>query len=208
MHQPILTLSQRLTNLPFELHYMIIDKYKQMYVFPELTKRNKNTLKILNEKINELDVDPEDLVDVSNICLFNRIFNQRDSETGEYFIYLNKCITGFIEHFFSLKYDEREKWRKTVLQGHIYKPFNPDNKPNINPYTNSDDYISLKNRDVFIDFIFRDNILFNLIDPDDKHHGATCIWCIKNIMIIIFGTYEQRLKHWIELIHSHFNLKQ
>jgi len=163
MNSSELTLSQRLQHLPFELHYMIIEKYKNMYIFPEITKRNRQTLEILNVEINELDVDPEDLVDVSNICLFNRIFNQKDSERGKYFIYLNKCITGFIEYYFSLKYDERRIFKKSILEEDdiyiLYSLLNHDK--------------CIKIRDKFSSYIFENKHLMYLTDPDDSHSGAT-----------------------------------
>ena len=197
MNSSELTLSQRLQNLPFELHYMIIEKYKNMYIFPEITKRNRQTLEILNVEINELNVDPEDLVDVSNICLFNRIFNQRDSERGKYFIYLNKCITGFTEYYFSLKYDERRIFKKFILEEDdiyiLYSLLNHDK--------------CIKIRDKFSSYIFENKHLMYLTDPDGLHSGATGGWCITNIMPIIFGTYAQRLEHWLKLIHGHFNRK-
>ena len=199
-----LSLSQRLQNLPFELHYMIIEKYKDMFIFPEITKRNKQTLEILRKEINGIDVEPEDLIDVSHICLFTRVFNQKNSERGQNFIYLNKCISGVIEYYFSLKYEERIIFKTSVLDDNtnIYNDYNRNNDNDC--YI---DNIKYKIRDNFTSFIFRNKHLTNLIDPDDCHSGSTGLWCVYNIIPIIFGSYEKRLEHWIKLIHGHFNLR-
>jgi len=188
-----MNLSQRLQNLPFELHYMIIEKYKNMYIFPEIIKKNKNSLQILKNDLNNLDFDLEDLIDVSNISNFSRILNKQNVENGKYFIYSEKCITGFIEYYFSLRFSERKLFKDSVLQNNNYNLITKDDY-------NKRRFI----HDNFIEYIFQ-NKLANLIDPDDLHSGGSFGWCISNIIPIIFGNYEQRLDHWIRLIRGHFS---
>ena len=206
-----MNLSQRLQNLPFELHYMIIEKYKNMYIFPEIVKRNKTTLERLKYKLNEFDIEPEDLIDVSNISIFNRILNQKNDVKGKYFIYSEKCITGFIEYYYSLTFYERKTFNNSVLQGKIYniiKKYDDDDDNDDNDNDKYDDKYIIDNRRLihynFIDFILLNKNLSNLIDPDDFHSGASAGWCMSNIIPIIFGNYEKRLEHWIKLIQGHF----
>lgn len=187
-----LSLSQKLQHLPFELHYMIIEKYKNMYIFPEIVKRNKNTLEKLKNDLIDFDVDLEDLIDVSNISIFSKVLNENNIEKGRYFIYNEKCITGFIEYYFSLLHSERKILNDFVLQNNNY-----------NLITNADYNKRRLVHDNLTEYIFK-NKLSNLIDPDDLHSGASAGWCISNIIPIIFGNYERRLDHWIRLIRGHF----
>lgn len=188
-----MNLSQRLQNLPFELHYMIIEKYKNMYIFPEIVKRNKNILEKLKNDLIDFDVDLEDLIDVSNILIFSKVLNKQNIEKGRYFIYSEKCITGFIEYYFSLTLSERKILNDFVLENNNY-----------NLITNADYNKRRSIHDKLTEYIFKHK-LSNLIDPEDLHSGGSVGWCISNIIPIIFGNYEQRLDHWIRLIRGHFS---
>lgn len=195
-------LTRRLLNLPEEIHRIIITKYKDKYLFDEITKKNENTLKILKNELSNISEiiennqykdfeDYKDFIDVCNINLFNRILQNNkylksiESHIPEYFVYLETCISRFSEYYFSLNYNERKIIKDKVLENTTF-----DYQYRNLYFQNLESYIC-------------DNKLYDIIDPDSSHSGASFAWCIMNILPILFGSHEQKLEFWIRLIKGH-----
>ena len=212
------SLDKALLALPYELHYMILDKYKQMYLFPEIREsRNKtfNTIKnkfitILNhsleddtyDNINKLLTNIDDLCDVNEYYIFSRLLEKANHYKGLYFTYPAKCIIGFQEYFYSLTYYERQKIRDEVLENSKYYSNERNGNESKGNERNPDTNESFNIRERFSNLLSRKYT--HIIDPDELHSGASFGWCMVNLIPIIFGSNEKKIIHWCKMINSHF----
>ena len=173
------------TELPYDVQQIIynfnIRKTFSTHVMPSITQKKRDTTEILRK----LHIDPDDadyLIDIDfrhlNILLHLPRYTttEKTAKIAQYFVYLSKCVIGFIEYYYSLSFDKKQKVRAFVLDNElIYKPLQIANI-----------------RERFYDYIRSEN-LYDIIDPYDCHSGMTASWCITNMLPFLFGTYEQKL---------------
>jgi len=201
INPPVLTLSQRLQLLPFELHYMIIDKYKQMFLFPEIRASRLRNIEMIKAKFLEFnitDLEPSEFADVNEYYIFSHLLQNRDNGNSWSFEYPAICIIGFQEYFHSLKYSDKQNIIDTVLCGNICS--NPD-------YITQENYderyeLGHNIRDRFSNLLTEK--FSHIIDPHELHSGASYGWCMVNLIPIIFGNNEYKITHWCKMIRSHF----
>jgi hypothetical protein len=183
-----LDLQLQLLSIPEELHREIIRKYKKAKLFKDITDRNDYVLKKLEYYFINYDKPlPDDFynnfVDVDELYIFIKLL--REDRGNNAYTYIFKCMMDFLEHFNSLKYNEKQEIRDTVLQGGVYDQYNFHYRDRMSDLLSSKKYSKI-------------------IDPDDNHSGFSFGWCLSNLMPMVFGTREQKVDHWIKLIRGHF----
>ena len=178
------SLTQRLLSLPPELHHIILDKYRQMYLFTEIRKKNNDILNLPSDKLVK-----NELLDIGDFQQFNYEIQKSSYEYKSSFSYLAKCIIGVLEYYYSLNYIERINLKKNIND-------NDNDNDNYN-YDNYDYYNNLA-------YFLKNKNLSYLIDPDDIHSGSTGMWVYRILIKFMFGTYEQKKESWINLINKHF----
>ena len=183
-----LDLKLQLLSLPEELHCQIITEYKKAKLFKHITSKNDSMLKNLEyEFINYNKPHPiefySNFIDLNDLNVFIRLLRIKAGD--EFYTYIFKCIIDFLEHFNSLKYNEKQEIRDKILQGGIY-----------------DQYV-LEYRERMSDLLSTKKYA-KIIDPEDNHSGFSFGWCLSNLMPMVFGSHEQKVDHWIKLIRGHF----
>jgi hypothetical protein len=169
------SLTQRLLYLPPELHQIILDKYRQMYLFPEIKKKHNEILNLPSDKIEQ-----NELLDIGDFQQFNYEIQKSSYGYKNSFAYNAKCITGVLEYYYSLNYFERNK-----LKAYMYENDNYDNYDNITCF--------LQNKN-----------LADLLDPEDLHSGNSGMWVYRIVIKFMFASYEQKKELWFNLIKNHF----
>lgn len=175
--QSPLSLSQRLQNLPPELHQMIIDKYRNMYLHKEITKKYNENAKALTNKalIHEL-------LDIGDFAQFNSQIQNSNYEYKNNFAYLAQCIIGVLEYYYSLNYCERLLIKNNFM--------NIDNNV-LSTY---------ENLSIFLD----NKELSKYVDPEDIHSGNSGMWVFRIVMKFMFGSHIDKMTLWNNLVNSHF----
>lgn len=180
-------LYQRLLALPEEIHILILEWYKRLYLFSEINEKKAKLLKHLQLNLDkEMTINPINFIDIGDFTSFSQLVQNSSYEYKDSFIYLAKCIIGVLEYYYSLPYYERRKIQKSLmLENTYYKPTN---------YMN-DTYLSL--------FLKNKNFKY-LSDPDDLHSGSTGFWCYTKSMAYMFSSYETKVDLWTNMINGYF----
>ena len=180
-------LYQRLLALPEEIHLLILEWYKRLYLFPEITDKKAKLLKHLQINLNkEIKHNHIDFIDIGDFTCFNQLIQNSPYPHKNSFAYLAKCIIGILEYYYSLPYYERLKVKKTILLD--------------NEYYEICDYMNDKHLALFL----KNKNFEYLSDPDDCHSGATGFWCYTKAMSYMFGSYQSKVGLWTKMINGHF----
>ena len=174
---PSPSLSQRLQKLPTELHQMILDKYRNMYLNKEIKKKYNESLNLLNNKALS-----HELLDIGNFTQFNYQLQKSNYEYKNNFAYLSQCIIGVLEYYYSLNYCDRLLIKNNFM--------NIDNNV----------LSSYENLSIFL----KDKELSKLIDPEDIHSGSSGMWIFRIVIKFMFGTYLEKVTLWNNLVENHF----
>ena len=183
-------LYQRLLALPEEIHILILEWYKRLYLFPDINDKKAKLLKHLQlnlEKDIIKTINPINFIDIGDFTSFNQLLQNSSYEYKDSFAYLAKCIIGVLEYYYSLPYYEKRKIQESLmLENTYYKS---------STFMN-DTYLSL--------FLKNKNFKY-LSDPDDFHSGSTGFWCYTKSMSYMFGTYEDKVELWTNMINGYFS---
>ena len=182
-----LSLSQRLSLLPPELHTMILEWYRRLYLNTEIKEKKAKLLIHLKTELTP-NINLNDFIEIGDFAHFNYLIqNKPDYEYITSFAYLAKCIIGCLEYYYSLKYDERRELQKSLLLENKYYE--------IKKSMYEDNHLTefLKNKK-----------LSYLIDPDDLHSGSTGNYCYNKVMVFAFGNYETKVDSWLKLVKGYF----
>lgn len=189
-----ISLSQRLQNLPEELHREIIYIYKIMYLYKEITEKKSKKLEKLRDSLCDLQIPETEyntFVDVGDFTHFTRLLSTTDfgkkpednvftTDKLKAFRFLIKCIIDVLEYYYSLSYYERIKLDKEIMAD-----------------DNDDDD---KRKTAFLNH----KILSVLLNPEDCHSYYTGTWCYQIVIKFMYGTNDEKMELWIKLINSHF----
>jgi len=180
-------LYQRLLALPEEIHLLILEWYKRLYLFPEITDKKVKLLKHLQINLNkEIINNPIDFIDIGDFNVFKYLLQNSNYQYNDSFSYLAKCIVGVLEYYYSLTYYERREIQNSLmLENTYYKPINFMNDTCLSLFLNNKNFEYLS-------------------DPEDYHSGATGFWCYTKAMTYMFGSYETKIDSWAKMINSHF----
>ena len=171
------SLSQMLQKLPPELHQMIIDKYRTMYLNEKIKQKYNESLNLLNDKALSYG-----LLDIGNFTQFNYQLQNSNYEYKNNFSYLAQCIIGVLEYYYSLNYCDRLLIKNNFM--------NIDNNV----------LSSYENLSIFL----KDKELSKLIDPEDIHSGSSGMWVFRIVIKFMFGSYLEKVTLWNNLVDSHF----
>ena len=181
-------LYQRLLALPEEIHILILEWYKRLYLFKQITHKKEKLLKHLQINLNkEIKYNPIDFIDIGDFTSFSQLIQNSDYQHKNSFAYLAKCIIGILEYYYSLPYCERLKIKKSILLD--------------NEYYELRDYMNDKHLGLFL----KNKNFEYLSDPDDFHSGATGYWCYTKSMSYMFGSYESKINLWTKMVNGHFS---
>jgi hypothetical protein len=215
-----MNLSQKLQHLPEELHRIILDKYKRMFLFKEITENNSKKLDKLQSSLCDLQIPETEyntFVDVGDFTHFTRLLSTTDFgkrpednvftfDKMKAFRFLIRCITGVLEYYYSLTYYERIKLDKTILVGNDGNDDSDGNDDNDDNHDNddNDDNDNYDNRETAF---LNHKILSELLNPEDCHSYSTGTWCYRIVIKFMYGTNDEKLDLWIKLINSHFLIR-
>ena len=180
-------LYQRMLALPDEIHILILEWYRLLYLNKEIKEKKAKILKHLQITLNkEIKNNPIDFIDIGDFTSFKHLLQNTEYQHNDNFAYLTKCIVGVLEYYYSLPYYERLKVKKTMLL---------DNEKYVLVNYMNDTHLPL--------FLTNKNFEY-LVDPDNFHSGATGFWSYTKSMTYMFGSYESKLDLWTKLINGHF----
>ena len=186
-------LYQRLLALPEEIHILILEWYRRLYLNKAITEKKAKLLKHLQINLNkEIKVNPNVFADLGDFTYFNHLLQISNYEHKNSFSYLAKCIINVLEYYYSLPYYKRYEIRKHLL-------LDLDNKLD-NKYYRITNYMNDSHLSLFLE----NKELKNLIDPDDLHSGSSGFYCYSRVMIFMFGSYESKVDIWTKLINAYF----
>ena len=171
------SLSQRLQKLPPELHQMILDKYRNMYLNKEITKKYDENLKALSNKALQ-----NRLLDIGDFAQFNSLLQKYNYEYKNNFAYLSQCIIGVLEYYYSLNYYER-----LLIK---------------NNFMNIDNNVLSSYENLFI--FLEDKELSKFIDQEDIHSRSSGMWIFRIVMKFMFGSYLEKITLWNNLVENYF----
>ena len=180
-------LSQRLLALPEEIHMLILEWYKIMYLFPDINEKKEILLKHLQLNLNkEITISPIYFIDIGDFTSFNNLLQTTNYEYKSSFAYLAKCVIGVLEYYYSMTYFEKRELQKSLmLENKYYKTTN---------YMN----------DTSLPLFLKNKNLEYLSDPDGYHSGSTGFWCYTKAMTYMFGSYETKVDAWTKMVNGHF----
>lgn len=190
-------LYQRLLALPEEIHILILEWYRRLYLNKEITEKKAKLLKHLQINLNkEMKNNPIDFIDLGDFTYFNHLMQISNYEHKNSFSYLAKCIIGVLEYYYSLPYYKRYEIRKTLL---LDLDNLLDNQLD-NQYYRITNYMNDSHLSLFLE----NKELKKLIDPDDLHSGSSGFYCYTRAMIFMFGSNESKIDLWTKMVNSHF----
>ena len=171
------SLSQRIQKLPTKLNQIILDKYRNMYLHKEITKKYDENVKALSNKALQ-----NGLLDIGDFTQFNSLLQNSNYEYKNNFAYLAQCIIGVLEYYYSLNYCERLLIKNNFM--------NIDNNV-LSTY---------ENLSIFLD----NKELSKYVDPEDIHSGNSGMWVFRIVMKFMFGSYLEKVTLWNNLVENHF----
>ena len=180
-------LYQRMLALPDEIHILILEWYRLLYLNKEIKEKKAKILKHLQITLNkEIKNNSIDFIDIGDFTSFKHLLQNTEYQHNDNFAYLTKCIVGVLEYYYSLTYYEMLKLKKAMLL---------DNEKYVLVNYMNDTHLPL--------FLTNKNFEY-LVDPDNFHSGATGFWSYTKSMTYMFGSYESKLDLWTKLINGHF----
>jgi hypothetical protein len=182
-------LYQRLLALPEEIHILILEWYRRLYLNKEITEKKEKILKHLQINLDEdisKTINPINFIDIGDFTSFNQLLQNSSYKYKDSFAYLAKCIIGVLEYYYSLSYYERRKIQKSLMLE--------------NTYYKTNNYMN----DTYLDLFLKNKNFKYLSDPDDLHSGSTVFWCYTKSMSYMFGTYENKVDLWSNMINGYF----
>ena len=182
-------LYQRILALPEEIHILILEWYKRLYLNKEITEKKAKLLKHLQINLKkEIKNDPINFIDLGDFTYFNHLMQNSDYENKHSFSYLAKSMVGVLEFYYSLSYHKRNEIKKNLLLDLNSKYYKMTN------------YMS----DYHLPLFLENKDFENLIDPEDLHSGSTGFFCYTRVMVFMFGNYESKVDLWTKMANAHF----
>ena len=186
-----LDLKKELLTLPEELHRQILKQYKKKHLVKQIeSKKDEKIDWIKWDYIDNIIYPPDfhtnfcDLYDFNTVIKLLREYKE-PYVYNEMSIYSMVCLMSFMEYFNSLTYGERQEIYDIVLQGNKYEQF------------------VVEYRERMMDLLIKKKYI-DIVDPEGRHSGASFGWILSNLMPMIFGSYIQKMDHWVKLIKGHF----